>query len=411
MARDFDGTTQYGSYTAGVPVSGVPLTICCRFAPDTITDFRSIVALTDGGGGEFFMLGTDSDALRAIAASGFSEAQAYASGTFAASGWHTGVAVFASSTSRTCYLDGDTSSTAETTSMTPGTMSQTNLSHLLTGNLFDGDVCDVAIYNVAWSTADVTQFHNGYSPLFIRPSGLVAYWPIIGRFSPEIDVIGGQAFTLTGSPSVSDHAPVIFPKKRRTIFAGVSATTYNQSINANAVGTAFLRRQANLIRAAQAPHGVTARRSTTFGARSATAVRTAKVIRQGNLTRSASGSGTASTIRMGLLNLGNSAVVTASVAFVIAGLTFITITATAVATAYLQRQANLTRSVGAAGTATISMAKSLTLAVRSVVTAIVSAAATVAPIPRFTGSAGFFTLMSRRRKWKARGGPKRKPLE
>ena len=51
----------------------------------------------------------------------------------------------------------------------------------------------------------------GYSPLLIRPQSLVFYAPIIGRTSPEIDVVGGYDMTLYNGPTTVPHPRVIHP--------------------------------------------------------------------------------------------------------------------------------------------------------------------------------------------------------
>jgi hypothetical protein len=61
----------------------------------------------------------------------------------------------------------------------------------------------------------------GYSPLFVRPQSLVAYWPLIGRNSPELELIGGQGGTLTGTTQ-AEHPRIIRPKRRQPF--GITAT-------------------------------------------------------------------------------------------------------------------------------------------------------------------------------------------
>lgn len=70
-----------------------------------------------------------------------------------------------------------------------------------------------AVWDVALTAAEVASLSKGFAPSLIRPGSLVNYWPIIGRYSPEIDVMGGGGLTLTGT-SAAAHPRVIYPRRR-----------------------------------------------------------------------------------------------------------------------------------------------------------------------------------------------------
>lgn len=248
MARDFDGATQYGEYTVDVPKNGFPVTLACRFNPDTTAGFLALLTLTDVGGGEFLQLGTDGAQIRSIASTGFTEHQTYAANTFGTGTWHSAIAVFTSSTSRTVYLDADFANAGTgTTSSTPGTMAEVNLGAFLGGfNFFDGRIAEAAVWGEVLETAEIVAYHAGWSPLLIRPRALLAYWPLHGSFSPEVDRRGGRSLTLTGAPAAAEHPMCIYPKRRQFAFASAANNTFTASINVTSSSTVRLIRSASL---------------------------------------------------------------------------------------------------------------------------------------------------------------------
>ena len=49
---------------------------------------------------------------------------------------------------------------------------------------------------------------RGYSPLFVRPQNLVAYWPLIR--DEDQDRVGGYDMAAYNTPSVAAHPPIIY---------------------------------------------------------------------------------------------------------------------------------------------------------------------------------------------------------
>ena len=123
--------------------------------------------------------------------------------------WHHACAVFASSTSRSIYLDG-TNKITNTTSITPssGSITGTRIGDS-DADCFDGDLAEVAIWNAALSDAEVASLFvsNGVGvyPTDVKVANLVAYWPVLGSSSPEPDDVGSNDLTLFNSPASSTH--------------------------------------------------------------------------------------------------------------------------------------------------------------------------------------------------------------
>ena len=78
-------------------------------------------------------------------------------------------------------------------------------------NSMDGYMAEAAVWNVALTSAEVSVLSKGYSPLLVRPQSIVSYWPLIGRTSPEIDLVGGYGMTLVNAPTTAAHPRIIYP--------------------------------------------------------------------------------------------------------------------------------------------------------------------------------------------------------
>jgi hypothetical protein len=84
----------------------------------------------------------------------------------------------------------------------------------LTDRFFDGRIGEPACWNAVLTSGEASALGLGYSPLLVRPASLVAYWPLIGRTSPEIDRIGGYDMTLNAGPTWAAHPRVIMPESK-----------------------------------------------------------------------------------------------------------------------------------------------------------------------------------------------------
>lgn len=123
------------------------------------------------------------------------------------SNWNSVVGVFASSTSRTCYLNcspGNTNSTSRVPSgidtIAIGVEPASTLA-----NPFSGSIAHAALWNVALSWSEICAYSRGLSPLKINRGALVAYWPLLeGGRDIGSDIVGGFDLVATG---VQGRAP------------------------------------------------------------------------------------------------------------------------------------------------------------------------------------------------------------
>ena len=85
-----------------------------------------------------------------------------------------------------------------------------------TQEMWDGLLAEMAIWNVDIGDAGFSAVGAGHmSPLLVRPEALVFYLPMIGKFSPEGDVINSKLGTITGSLPALRHPRVFTPRGRR----------------------------------------------------------------------------------------------------------------------------------------------------------------------------------------------------
>lgn len=113
------------------------------------------------------------------------------------------------------YVDG-----VQKGSSSPGGSSSPN-ANLLIGKFsslfaapFPGDIAEAAVWGAGLTAAQHLMLAARYSPLLVAPESLIAYWPIVGRGSPEVDLVGGYSATVNGTTTVA-HPRIIYPKRRQ----------------------------------------------------------------------------------------------------------------------------------------------------------------------------------------------------
>lgn len=123
-------------------------------------------------------------------------------------------AVWASATSRTIYLNGSASTASNTNSVTFTGADRTSIGRYADstpGRYMDGLISEMGVWNVELTTSDVDMLANRFSPLMVKPSGLLHYYPLIGNNSPEIDFVSGLNLTMNGTVAKASHPRIIYP--------------------------------------------------------------------------------------------------------------------------------------------------------------------------------------------------------
>ncbi len=127
--------------------------------------------------------------------------------------WEHACGMEVSSSSRFAFLNG-AKGTEQSATVTPDGADRVAIGRLGDSSpafYMNGSIAEVAIWDVGLTDAEVVILAAGFSPLFVRPQSRIHYWPLIGRMSPEIDLVGGFDLTAFSSPTASDHPPIIYP--------------------------------------------------------------------------------------------------------------------------------------------------------------------------------------------------------
>ena len=194
--------------------------MACWFNAENITDTHKImeVSNTSTPQADFWFMTAAGDVagdpLRGNIRSGGGTARAVdTTSGFTANTWHHACYVATNATNRTVYLDGGGAGNDSNSSVFPTGTDVTLIGRreYIAGpaSYFSGNIAEAAIWNAALSAAEVGVLAAGYSPLFVRPQSLVAYWPLIR--DTDDDIVGGYSMTPVNSPTVAAHPRVLYP--------------------------------------------------------------------------------------------------------------------------------------------------------------------------------------------------------
>jgi hypothetical protein len=187
MAVGFDNLSGAGTaYVDGTMSSSFtyPFTINMWVYPLTLIGGVNIIAaFHNSSDDQVFRFALNSTSTRALF-SAFDTTVANASSTtsYNASAWNMITGVGTSSTSRTIYLNNGGSAT-NTTAKTPTSPTRWLLggtwSSGVPAPVLEGYMAEVAIWNVALSTDEISSLYTGVKAQFIRPANLKMYAPLI----------------------------------------------------------------------------------------------------------------------------------------------------------------------------------------------------------------------------------------
>lgn len=208
MARSGWSSSNYIRCASGL-ITAAPLTIACWMKTASIPSSMTVAGVFSSGSAgnrHRFSLDIDSTAkVDAACSDGSTTNDALSSTTISTGTWFHGCVVFASSTSRSAYLNGGSKGT-NTTARTP-TAANINRTSIGGGDgssftaAFNGEVAEVGYWNAALDDAEVASLAAGVPPSSVRPQSLIAYLPLIR----ELVDLKGNGFAITGSLSVTGH--------------------------------------------------------------------------------------------------------------------------------------------------------------------------------------------------------------
>lgn len=222
MARTTGATGDKYLTTSTPPVTAAPFTVSAwAFQATDPADDDCIVQVQDNSVSDnYWRMGRWDPAFGGLdvmlfrAQAGGTSASAQTGNDLLVGTWNHCVGVEVSSSSRKAVLNGDLGNAGTNTdTVTPSGINSCDVGRegdSSPADHWEGELAEVAFWNVALTDNEIVALSRGVSPLRIRPASLLAYWPIYGLASPEPDLSGNvNNLTLNGSPALANHAPVI----------------------------------------------------------------------------------------------------------------------------------------------------------------------------------------------------------
>ncbi len=219
MSILFDDASSEYLGNASAVLTAVPISMACWFYSDSLTVNQSLISLADASASNqaFAMYAAGNragDKLSLLTFAGSTD-WCESSSAYTANTWHHACGVWAAINDRTVYLDGGNSGTSSV-SRTPTGIDRTGIGLLYRSSpsaYMSGRIAEVAMWNVALTAAEAAILAKGFSPLFVRPASLVAYWPLVGQRDPAIDRIANYDMTWYNTPVVAAHPRIIQPRQ------------------------------------------------------------------------------------------------------------------------------------------------------------------------------------------------------
>lgn len=224
MARDFDGANDYLGPLTILSTSYDPITISLLCTRDVTSNNREMISVYADATNRMHIRGHGSGGVRFHITGTSAENMGVVSGMTIGSNVWNHCCLTNSGSSMKGYVNFTNTGTL-THSQTPSNFT----SVVIGGNEapageHEGYLAEVAIWSAQLVDAEVSALNDGYSPLLVRPSSLVAYLPIVGRYDPEICLITGNTAALTSAPPQAAHPRVIYPSQMsRSAAVGAAA--------------------------------------------------------------------------------------------------------------------------------------------------------------------------------------------
>ncbi len=99
--------------------------------------------------------------------------------------------------------------------------------------LFNGRLAEWGLWNDDLDTREIESLAKSIIPKGIRPGNLISYWPLLGKLSPEIDLISKFNLTLNGAPPITRHPRIYHIPQPQQTFKGAEhplSTVYKKRL-------------------------------------------------------------------------------------------------------------------------------------------------------------------------------------
>lgn len=227
MARRGWSASNYLSYAAGV-VTAPPMTIAAWCRTSISGQFQVIGGIYNSASINnqnmieiYARASVPTNGLTIQSANASTSAVVSTSTGFSINTWFHACGVTSAINSRSIYLNGGGKNTNTTSISAPVGINRTAFGVAAESTLDtpfapggNGDLAEVAIWNVALTDTEVLVLASGVSPMLVRPASLVGYWPLIGMVSPETNLKSNTAkLTMIGTLTASAHPRIFMPKR------------------------------------------------------------------------------------------------------------------------------------------------------------------------------------------------------
>jgi len=202
--RNQNPTISYSKITALGSFFSYPLTINCWFYPTLVSSgSMSLVTLGQETASDFHGLQINTSGNTVRYGTGTPQF-ATSSASYTANTWNMATAVGTSATSRTVYLNAANSGT-QTTSRTPTTPDRVNIGFSRTFDTpnMEGYIAEVAIWNVTFTTDELTSLYKGTKAGQIRPQNLKFYMPLVRNIYDATASTTGITYEFDPNPEVN----------------------------------------------------------------------------------------------------------------------------------------------------------------------------------------------------------------
>jgi hypothetical protein len=228
---DDDGATGNGEMLGDIAAwASIPVTISLWAYPDIGNDYLWLAGMAEDSSNYIYLGlmssgdGSNPSTLRLNSKENASSDNVHTTNTYDVTDWNHCIGIWTSSTSRTVVLNGDWANRGTSTTSKPNpTFAMSGIggapnttTPTWQGARMDGDLAEIAVWDVALTQSETEALAAGAPPLLIRPASLVFYDPlykyaatlpaIVNSTSVSLNTADGEAGNAS---TASRHPPVM----------------------------------------------------------------------------------------------------------------------------------------------------------------------------------------------------------
>lgn len=218
MARSFPETANFDAAVA--PITGMPFTMACWALNDKSTfNDRCMMQIQDKSAPKDYYrmgIGNAGSSITSLPVNGHISTEGYFHTTAVTTlnKWFHACTVFASTTSRSVYLDGGNKATDTTAEVAPVNIDSISIGiegDSTPSDEWSGGIMWPAVWDIALNDEEVAALAAGAPPWTVRPEALVFFAPLTHGTGDERDLISGTALIEAGVVGEMEGPPVLMP--------------------------------------------------------------------------------------------------------------------------------------------------------------------------------------------------------